>query len=102
MRERVIEISHAHERTLREYDGDPSPLAPVEDAAALAASTTTEPQALSALQRWVMAGAMALLLVCFAGACLAGRWVWQTAVLAPTLVPGCRSALADWNRRSLR
>jgi hypothetical protein len=83
MRERVVEISHAHERVLREYDGDPSPLTAVE-APLRSLLTTSEPQALSVPQRWAIAGALAVLLVCFAGACLAGRWAWQAAYASPT------------------
>jgi hypothetical protein len=85
MRERVVEISHAHEGVLREYDGDPSPLAPVETAlrSLLAGS---EPETLSASQRWVMAGALAVLLVCFVGSCLAGRWAWRAVFVPPTSV----------------
>ena len=85
MRERVVEISHAHEQVLREYEGDPSPLAPVE-ASLRSLLTTSEAQTLSASQRWGMAAVLAVLLVCFVGACLAGRWAWRAAFVSPTPV----------------
>jgi hypothetical protein len=86
MRERVIEISHAHERALREYEGDPGVLAAVE-APLRSLLAAAEPRALGAPQKWALVGASGLLLVCIVGACLAGRWAWRSALATPTAVP---------------
>ncbi len=86
MRERVIEVSHAHESVLRQYEGDPAPLAPVE-ASLRSLFTAFEPRAMSVPQKRVLAAALAVTLVCIVGTCLGGRWVWQKAFATPTVVP---------------
>lgn len=85
MRERIIEISHAHEPTLRQYDGDPSPLAPVEKPLE-SLVTASKPPELSATQKRILAGAAGLLAVCLLGVCAAGGWAWQAARVTPTPV----------------
>jgi hypothetical protein len=87
IRDQVIAISHQYEGVLRDYEGDPSPLAPAEaQLRTLLRAPEPELLTLSAVQRWMVAGAMAVLLVCFAGACLAGRWAWRAAFVTPTPV----------------
>jgi hypothetical protein len=86
MRERVIEISHAHERVLRDYEGDPSSLAAVE-MPLRSLLTAAEPRMLSAPQKWILAGALVVLLACIVGACLTGRWAWRSALAVPTATP---------------
>jgi hypothetical protein len=88
MRDRVIEIDHAYERVLRDYAGDPTPLAPVE-ASLRSLITSTKPRQLSVVQRRVLMGLAALMLLCLATLCLAGRWGWQAlhATPVPTAVP---------------
>ena len=86
MRERIIEIDHAHERTLRRYEGDPTPLAPAE-ASLRSLLRAAEPYRLSTVQKRVLAGAMGLTIVCLAGACLGGGWIWRTARRTPTPLP---------------
>jgi hypothetical protein len=99
MRERVVEISHENEPLLREYSGDASALEPV--AASLRSlRTSVEPTRLSAGQRWMVAGALCTLLVCAAGACLSGRWVWRAVSVTPTptqtLVIASPTATMTW------
>jgi hypothetical protein len=97
VRERVIEISHEYESVLRDYDGDSSALAPVE-ASLHSLRTAAVSEALSTPQRWAVAGVAAVLLVCFVGACLSGRWAWQTMSVTPTptLVPPSPTATSTW------
>ena len=86
MRDRIIEIDHAHDRTLRHYEGDPTPLAPVE-VSLRSLVTAAEPRELSSAQRRVLAGAFGLTVVCLAMACLAGGWAWRVARATPTPLP---------------
>jgi hypothetical protein len=86
MRERVLEITHAHERTLREYDGDPAPLAAVEGTLR-SLVTAAEPPALSRTQKCVVTGVLAAAVICLVATCLVGRWGWQVATAMPTPSP---------------
>jgi hypothetical protein len=86
MRERIIAVNHTHEETLRRYDGDPTPLAPVE-ASLRSLMTTPVPDALSSTQKRILAGALGLIFVCLVAACLAGRWVWLETRSQPTPTP---------------
>ena len=86
MRERVIEVDLTHEKTLRHYEGDPTPLAPVEQPLR-SLMTTSRPRELSPTQKRVLAGALGLLTVCLAGACLAGGWAWRAVRSTPTPLP---------------
>jgi hypothetical protein len=86
MRERVIEVDLAHEKILRHYEGDPTPLAPVEPPLR-SLMTTARPRELSPTQKRVLAGALGLLTVCLAGACLAGGWAWRVVRSTPTPLP---------------
>jgi hypothetical protein len=54
MRERIIEINHAHEKTLHFYEGDSTPLAPVE-APLRSLITTAKPNELNSSQKRVLA-----------------------------------------------
>lgn len=83
MRERIIGIDHSYEETLRHYDGDPTPLAPVDESLRSLAQVS-EPSELSPSQKRVLAGAAALVGVCLVGACLVGGWVWQGTRSTPT------------------
>lgn len=86
MRERVIEIDHAHERNLNPYLGDPTPLAPVEAPLSSLVTAGKTPE-LSPIQKRLLGGALAALFVCLLGSCLAGGWAWQVASRTPTPVP---------------
>jgi hypothetical protein len=82
IRERVIEVSHTYEPTLRKYDGDPTPLAPVEPTLQ-SLITGLKPAELTTTQKRVLAGTAALLTVCLIGTCLTGTWIWQTVRATP-------------------
>jgi hypothetical protein len=85
MRQQVIEVSETYGEVLREYDGDATALEPVDERL----RTLFAPEELPVLgkvQKRVLAGAAALMLVCIVGACLAGRNVWQSTRVVPTLV----------------
>jgi hypothetical protein len=84
MREQVIEISQSYGETLREYDGDASALEAA-DGRLRSLVAPKEPPMLNKVQKHVLVGATGLLLVCVVGACLAGRSVWQSARVVPTL-----------------
>ena len=86
MRQRIIEVGHAHETTLRHYEGDPKPLAPVEESLR-SLIIAAEPRALSLTQKRVLAGAFGLTVVCLATVCLGGGWVWRTVRVSPTPLP---------------
>jgi hypothetical protein len=86
MRQRVIEVEHAHERTLRHYEGDPTPLAPVE-ASLRSLIAVAAPRELSAAQKRVLAGAFGLTVVCLATACLAGGQIWRAVRATPAPLP---------------
>jgi hypothetical protein len=86
MRERIIELNLAHEKTLRGYQGDPTPLAPVE-APLRSLMTAAESRGLSSTQKRVLVGISGLLFVCLVGSCLVGRWAWQAVRRTPTPVP---------------
>ena len=86
MRERIIEIDHAHEGTLRRYEGDPTPLAPVKGALR-SLITAAEPRAVSPAQKRVLAAASGLTAVCLAVSCLAGGWAWRAVHSTPTPSP---------------
>ena len=86
MRERIIEVEHAHEKRLRHYGGDPAPLAPVEESLR-SLITASEPRELSSTQKRVLAGAFGLTVVCLAVVCLAGGWAWRTVCSMPTPLP---------------
>jgi cytoskeletal protein RodZ len=85
MREQVIEISQSYGETLRAYDGDASPLEAA-DERLRSLVAPEEPPMLNKVQKRVLVGATGLLLVCIVGACLAGRSVWQSTRVVPTLV----------------
>ena len=86
MRERIIKVEHAHEKTLRRYEGDPTLLAPVEEPLR-SLITAAEPRELSPIQKRVLAGVCGLMLVCLATVCLGGGWAWQAVRSTPTPLP---------------
>ena len=85
MRERVVEVEHAYEGVLRHYDGDATSLAPVEGSLR-SLMTVAAPRELSRAQKLVLAGAVGFVVVCVAGAGLAGGWAWRTVRSTPTPV----------------
>lgn len=85
MRTRVIEVSQAHEVALRQYDGDPTPLKPVEEPLK-SLITASRPVQLSAGQKRFLVGVSALMTVCLLASCLAGAWTWQITHPPPTPV----------------
>jgi hypothetical protein len=83
MRNRVIEVNYAHENTLRQYDGDPTPLAPVEEPLQSLITGIT-PRQLSPRQKGILFGLLGLVAICLLGGLLAGGWAWQTLRSRPT------------------
>jgi hypothetical protein len=100
MRERLIEIEHAHAPALSRYDGDASSFAAADEPLRSLMGSAPEPPGMSRTQAGLLAGIAALLVLCSAGACLAGRWAWRAmnrpqsqvtvvyiTVVAPTSTP---------------
>jgi hypothetical protein len=85
VRERLIEVEHAYGKTLRRYDGDPTPLSPVE-ASLNSLMAATQVRGLSPAQRGVLVGVVGLAVICLATVCLAGRWGWRAVHATPTPV----------------
>jgi hypothetical protein len=83
MREQIIEVNHTYEAALRDYDGNPTPLAPAEGPLR-SLMTAREPAALSSTQKRILAGGMGMAVICLVLACLAGRWAWQAVQDPPT------------------
>jgi hypothetical protein len=86
MRARVIEVSQAHEADLRQYDGDPTPLEPVEEPLRSLITAAGQQVQLSSGQKRFLAGISALMAVCLLASCLAGAWTWQITHPPPTPV----------------
>jgi hypothetical protein len=86
MRERIIDINHSHEDTLREYNGDNRPLAPVEPSLRSLVALA-EPRELSGTQKRVLAVVSALTVLCLAVVCLSGGWAWRATHATPTPLP---------------
>lgn len=85
MRERLIEIEHAHAATLRHYDGNAQSFAAA-DQPLRSLMGSPEPPGMSRSQVGLLAGVTALLVLCLAGACLAGRWAWRAMSRPPAQV----------------
>jgi len=85
MRERIVEVEHAYGGLLRQYDGDATPLNPAEESLR-SLMATAPPRELSRAQKLVLAGAVGFIVICVAGASLAGGWVWRTVRSTPTPV----------------
>ncbi len=83
LRERIIEIEHAHEKVLRDYGGDPTPLASVEDSLR-SLMVTAQQRGLSRTQKGALVGVLGVLFICLVGTCMGGRWVVQTVWRTPT------------------
>jgi hypothetical protein len=96
MRERIIDIGNTHARILRDYDGDPTPLASAE-AALRSMMAAVGPAGLSTMQKRLLAAAFGALFACVVLSCFAGRWVWQTfrGPVSPTAVPIVAEATAS-------
>ena len=88
MRERIIEVEHAHEKTLRHYEGDPTPLASVEGSLR-SLMVAARPSGPSPAQKRVLVGALGFMFTCVVGTCMASRWVLQTVrgIPTPTALP---------------
>ena len=86
MRERVIEVNVSHENVLRDYDGDPSPLRPV-DIPLRSLLMTVNPNRLSSGQKAFLLGALVMLSGCLLAFGLAGTWAWQITHPSPTPAP---------------
>jgi hypothetical protein len=85
MRDRLYEVDHAYDWKLREYDGDPTALAPVEESL-FSLVTDSDPPQLSAGQKRVLAGLGGLVGACAVTSCLVGFWGWQMFGGSPTPV----------------
>jgi hypothetical protein len=86
MRERVIEVDLAHESVLRSYQGDPTPLAPVEEPLR-SLMAANKPHKLSPTQKRLLGISVGMLTLCLAATCFAGAWAWQMMRSTPTPVP---------------
>jgi hypothetical protein len=86
MRERVIEVSHAYEEILRNYDGDTTALDDAEPALRSLVETYQPVHQISRTQKRVLFGGAVLLLLCGVLSCWAGGWAWQRIVAPPTVV----------------
>lgn len=73
MRERVSNINLMYEKPLRQYNGDARPLAPVEPSLK-SLLFGDKPKTLTATQKWILASAAGLLLLCVAGTCFLANW----------------------------
>jgi hypothetical protein len=82
MREKLTEIEHSQSAALSHYDGDSRSFAPADEVLRPLMSGAPEPPGMSRSQAGLLAGIAALLVLCSAGACLGGRWIW-TAVSRP-------------------
>lgn len=98
MRQRLVEVEHAHERTLCHYGGDPAPFAPVEQSLR-SLITAAEPCELSPVQKRMLVGVFGLAVICLATVCGAGGWAWWTvrnipapSPVAVAPVPTCTSS----------
>jgi hypothetical protein len=83
MRERIIEINNVYEHILRDYEGDPMPLAPTETTLR-GLITSAKPSELSRGQKQVLATILSLILLCSVIICLSGVWAWGTMRATPT------------------
>jgi hypothetical protein len=82
MRERIIEIDSAHAQHLREYNGDPRPLAStVESLRSL--MIAAQPQRLKPIHKAVLAAITGVSLLCATLACFAGNLAWRAYSAAP-------------------
>ena len=86
MRELIIEVNHTHQTALRDYGGDPAPLASVEGALR-SLFTAAEPRQLRSAQKRVLAAVAALTVVCLVGSCLTGLWAQRRVFGTPTPLP---------------
>ncbi|MCB0166025.1 MAG: hypothetical protein KDI79_17460 [Anaerolineae bacterium] len=85
MRERVIEISHAYEDTLRDYDGEVKALQNTAPSLQSLIENYYAKQHSNQVQKRVLVGVMGLLLCGILG-CVLGGWGWQRFATPPTPV----------------
>ena len=85
MRERLIEIEHAQAAALSRYDGNAQSFAAA-DEPLQSLMGAPKPPGMSRSQVWLLGGIAALLVLCSAGACPAGRWVWKAMSRPPAQV----------------
>lgn len=86
LRERIIEIEHAFEDTLRNYDGDSAPLASAEEPLR-SLITSVESRELDRGQKRLLLGILGVVVLCLLAVCLMGRWVFQATRATPTPLP---------------
>ncbi len=77
MRERVIEISQAHEDVLRNFDGEVAALSGAEPALRSLIGSNQAGQQLGPVQKRIFMGLIGFLMFCGVLSCLAGVWAWQ-------------------------
>jgi hypothetical protein len=83
MRERLLEVEHAHPEMLREYDGDPAPLSSV-DGPLRTLLAPASPAGLSAGQKRILVGLLGLVFVCLLTVCWGSTWVLRKVRATPT------------------
>ena len=87
MHERLIEVEHAYQRALLHSNGETPRLVRVREPLS-SLITTARPQGkLSPPQQQLLVGALRLLAICLAGACLIGGWAWWVTRYTPSLLP---------------
>jgi hypothetical protein len=86
VREKLIDIQHAEGVALEQYDGDPESLVAADEPLRALMQEEAAPPRMSRGQVRLIAGLAALLVLCAAVTCLAGRWVWQVAARPPAQV----------------
>lgn len=92
MRSLLIDIQNQYEEVLRDYDGDASPLAPVETPLRSLftpdAPTPTPSQTLTSGQKRILFGAVLAVVLCLALTCVAARAIaqWANNLSKPTVI----------------
>ncbi len=86
MRERVIEIDHAHENVLEDYQGDATALQTVDEPLSALVDVQDETK-LKPWQTWVFVGMISILSLCLIGTGFTGWWGWQQLTATPTPEP---------------
>lgn len=92
MRSLLIDIQNQYEEVLRDYDGDASPLAPVETPLRSLftpdAPTPTPSQGLASGQKRILIGALVAVVLCLILTCVAARAVaqWANNLSKPTVI----------------
>jgi hypothetical protein len=82
MRQQIIEIDNEYEPVLRDYEGDNTPLAPVESPLRSLGDEVDQKE-LSPVQKRVLFALFGLMLACVVMIGLGGRWAWRATRPAP-------------------